>query len=111
MSHFTRDARGTLVMFSLMSLPGLTVNELPGLNAKIEISTVGTGPSILTALEIEKLELADGSMLADDGLPIPAGEKPAEKCTIEVGPPGLNAIERAKAGETAANLKGRAKSQ
>jgi hypothetical protein len=76
----------------------------PSPRAKVEVSTIGSGPSTLTSSEIEKWVQSQAGSLAEpssnpgkDAVPVVA-EKPQDKCTIEVGPPGLNAAERAKAG-------------
>jgi hypothetical protein len=94
-----------VAMLGLVWMPGQIVGQLPQVLAKLGISTVGTEPATLTAAEIEKVIQLERSPIVET-LPIPAGVKPPEKCTIEIGPPGLNAAELAKAYEAGASGKG-----
>jgi hypothetical protein len=93
-----------VVLLGLVWMPGPTVGQLSQIMAKLGISTVGSEPSILTAAEIEKLILIERSRI-DEPLPVPAGKKPPDQSTIEIGPPGLNAAELAKANGAGAHAK------
>jgi len=96
-----------VAILGLMWVPGQTVGQLSQVMAKLGMVTVGTEPSTLTAAEIEKVILLERSN--SDGLveplPVPAGVKPPDKCTIEIGPPGLNAVEIAKANRAGPSAK------
>jgi hypothetical protein len=100
-------AISSLAMLGLVWVPGQTVGQLSQVMAKLGISTIATEPSTLTAAEIEKVVLLERSKSAElvEPLPVSVGAKPPEKCTIEIGPPGLNAAELAKAYEAGARGK------
>lgn len=117
-----RTTLGAMAFLTLWSAHELAATEKPveppieaSPWAKVEVSTIGSGEATLTAVEMEKWLESQAASVGDpttvpgeSSVPL-IGEKPQEKCTIEVGPPGLNAIERAKADPMAAKTAAQSK--